>query len=172
MKLGLQTEGITEIQGRFADLVKRGNDMRKPLRIVERYMREDARELFKTEGGSGRHGKWPARKPVKRRKGRRRRGKILQRTRRLKRAVTTARPSDRRTTITSRDLVVLITLPYAAVHHYGLGKMPRRRIFDPTDKQVERYMAPLIAWLTTQDLSRFKGGRRRGASGASGGSSS
>ena len=127
------------------------NEMAKSISNLEPAMAQlniaiakDQERLFNSGGATGAHGSWQPRKPTR---GKRAAHRLLMDTKRLFRACSDPNNKDRQVSTTNSELRIRINLPYAGIHHYGAGRMPRRRIIDPTEEQVTSYAEILMDFI-------------------------
>lgn len=134
-------------------MAKRMSNLQPAMVELNVAIAKDQERLFNSSGATGANGRWQPRKPTR---GKRAAHRLLMDTKRLFRACSDPNNSDRQVSTTNNELRIKINLPYAGVHHYGAGRMPRRRIFDPTEEQIDGYAKILMKYMTPAE--RAQGG--------------
>lgn len=84
----------------------------------------------------------------------------------LKRAAGTPQNGYRRLVVTATQMEIVITLPYAGLHHEGVGDLPVRKIFDPSDSDLDAMAQVIANWVVE---GKAKAGAASGGALAGGG---
>ena len=149
-EIGLQIDGVEPVERELDGVAYRALHKRPAFQVVGEQFREHERELFATEGASGRSGRWKSRK--KRRGGRGggrggAGGKLLDDQGRLKRSLTT--PSGEHVFNFNDERINAIgtSVTYAEAHHEGKGSLPARKLIDPTEEQEDEYGVSVGDWI-------------------------
>lgn len=132
--------GLKRTMEQDAAMAERALDLRPAFRSIERASARHQDRLFQTRGASGGSGKWkPRRRPG--------RGRLLQRSGRLRRGV--SRPGGERVFLYNKQEVYLwgTRTPYAAYHHHGTRNLPKRRLIDPSPRDIEEYADIIENWI-------------------------
>jgi len=117
---------------------------------LERDFHNANKELFRSEGASGAHGKWKQLSPkyrawkTKKYPGK----KIMELTGRLKTALTTSKGDSGYSASRSGNKMFftwLIDVDYWKFHQKGMRPLPMRKTFDPNSKVLKRLLSAIYA---------------------------
>lgn len=141
----LDVRGAEDVAKELGGISHRALHKRAAFEVIGDRFREHERELFRTEGGSGKSGRW---RPRKGGGGRgRRSGRLLRESGRLERSLT-QKGGDNIFNYNDERIYALGTrVPYASVHHEGGGVIPQRKLIDPTERQEDEYSHVLGEWI-------------------------
>lgn len=146
MKYEINVEGLPELKAAFEKVQDGVADLRKNgiwLKVKQAAYRE-LKEQFSSEGAAGVGGKWKElSSPYKERKAKKYGSvPILQATGKLYRSLTRD-GGDSVVDYQPLEMSLGTTVPYAAYHQRGTGKMPARPVFDFTDESKKRILEPI-----------------------------
>jgi phage gpG-like protein len=141
LRLNVTITGQEGLERGIRSKAERAGDLRPAFRrIAEEFRIREAR-LFRSEGASGAHGAWPRLSPryadwkAKRAPG----AGILVLRGDLRTSLTVAGAEGAIEEVTPHSLTLGTSLPHAGAHQRGRGRLPVRRVIDPTKADVERY---------------------------------
>ncbi len=97
---------------------------------LERGLNEVSKEQFRTRGGAGKHGAWQENK--------RRTGRQMRKSDRLYNSVTRFNDPDSVVRFYGPKIGFGSAVRYARYHQDGRGRLPQRRIIDPSEKQLKK----------------------------------
>ncbi len=117
-------------------------DLRKPFSMMADEFFESMANVFSAEGAFEERSRWQELSPAYAKwKARHFPGrKILERTGRMKRSLTTKGGPDNVLEITPKSLSVGTRVPYAMYHQKGTSRMPMRKIIELTNAQKRRWV--------------------------------
>lgn len=138
--------GERELKAAFETVEKGMLDLRQlgAWNAVQSKFYKVEKELFASEGGSGKSGRWQQlSSPYKEVKARRYGPmSILQATGQMYRSLTST-TGDSIVEKTAQTLALGTRLKYAGMHHRGGGRLPQRKPIDMTDAQEKRVLKPI-----------------------------
>jgi len=161
VSLEFSTAAGDEIGKAFANLQGFYGDMRPVWPNVLGVVRRQLLDSFRTEGGSGRDGRWaPLSEPYRTRKALRFPGtKTLERTGRLRESLVRD-GGDAIVIEDPRFLFVGSRVPYAGFHQEGTSRMPRRPIYSPTLRDAAEWVAEIHKYFDRNVFKGTGGGQR------------
>lgn len=152
MRVVFSSFGERQIDRRLLRLEERVIDPRPIYRFMMSTFYEWEKELFQTEGESGRQ-RWAPLKDatVKRKLKKGKRLSILQENGTLMRSLTTPSAKGSFMRVTRHGLEAGTTLPYGAIHYHGSPKtnLPRRRPVQMTAPQRQEWVRMMQRWIMT-----------------------
>lgn len=169
MNIGVTVDGVLQSTRAFRSLNESLRDFREAWPEIHMYFLRANVEHFESQGARGgqtwkplseAYGKWKAKKyPGK---------PILVRTERLKRSLTLGGSAPDQVAEFKPMMAIFGTaVPYAKYHHRGTARLAQRRVFAPTQRDIDRMVSRLFrfaergardAGFQTQSRSRFTTG--------------
>lgn len=141
-------QAVTELNGVSYRMLHK----RPAWEAINVQMAEDGHRTFVTQGASNRSGRWQSASDatVRQRKGRK---GLMRRSDDLYRSLAQAHGQGR-VFIANDERIVAVGsgIRYAGAHHYGSGRLPARKLLDPTDAQKARYGQTLDRWILTGEV--------------------
>jgi phage gpG-like protein len=147
MKVQIEIEGTDELIAAFRTVEVGMLDLRQlgTWDAVAGEFYRIEKEIFASEGGTSRDGKW---KPLSLPYATAKRKKwgdvpILQASGRFYRSMTSRSSSDSVFQTAPQELTIGSTVPYGRYHQRGTGRMPSRKAVSFTDQHLERLAQPI-----------------------------